>query len=100
MAADPFQVALAGTSELLARIKRLDERYRAGEIRARIPPGLDDLDRPLEEAVAACLPASHALLESASQSLFYSLPVAFDPAESVGCHLATIDRDEAGEPWR
>jgi 4-aminobutyrate aminotransferase / (S)-3-amino-2-methylpropionate transaminase len=100
MSEDRFASALSGVAEFLARVTRLNERHRAGEIHVRIPPGLEDFDRPLEEAVAACLRASHVLLEAASRSLFYSLPIAFDPAESVGCYLATIDRDDAGEPWR
>ena len=69
-------------------------------IHARTPEALKDLDRPLEECIAACFPASHALLEGARHNLFYSLPVAFDPAEGKGCYLATVDRDERGEPWR
>ena len=59
-----------------------------------------DFDRPIEECVEACFPRSHALLEGAWHSLFYSLPVAFDPALGEGCYLATVDRDEHGEPWR
>src|SRR5258707_15108994 len=39
-------------------------------------------------------------MEAASSSLFFSLPVAFDPAESVGPYLAVIDRDETGQPYR
>jgi 4-aminobutyrate aminotransferase / (S)-3-amino-2-methylpropionate transaminase len=69
-------------------------------IRARTPEAFKDLDRPLEDCVAACFPRSHALLEGARHGLFYSLPVAFDPAEGVGCYLATVDRDEQDEPWR
>jgi 4-aminobutyrate aminotransferase-like enzyme len=46
------------------------------------------------------LPASQAALEAASSSLFFSLPVAFDPAQSVGPYLAIADRDPAGEPYR
>ena len=69
-------------------------------MRARTPDALKDLDRPLEESVAACFPRSHELLEGARHSLFYSLPVAFDPAQGAGCYLATVDRDERGEPWR
>ena len=72
----------------------------ATTIRARTPDALKDFDRPLEECIAMCFPQSHALLEAASQSLFYSLPVAFDPAQGTGCYLATVDRDERGEPWR
>ena len=48
MSEDRFQNALSGVGEFLVRVQRLEERQRAGEIRARIPPGLDDLDRPLE----------------------------------------------------
>jgi 4-aminobutyrate aminotransferase/(S)-3-amino-2-methylpropionate transaminase len=69
-------------------------------MRARTPEALKDLDRPLEECVAACFPRSHALLEGARHSLFYSLPVAFDPAEGAGCYLGTVDRDEQGQAWR
>jgi len=69
-------------------------------MRARTPDALKDLDRPLEECVAACFPRSRELLEGARHSLFYSLPVAFDPAEGAGCYLATVDRDEQGQAWR
>lgn len=69
-------------------------------IRARTPEALKDFDRPLEECIAECFPRSHELLEAARHSLFYSLPLAFDPAAGSGCHLATVDRDENGEPWR
>ncbi|MBI5388673.1 MAG: aminotransferase class III-fold pyridoxal phosphate-dependent enzyme [Verrucomicrobia bacterium] len=69
-------------------------------IRARTPEALKDLDRPLDECIAACFPRSRALLEAARHSLFYSLPVAFDPAQGTGCYLATVDRDERDEPWR
>jgi 4-aminobutyrate aminotransferase / (S)-3-amino-2-methylpropionate transaminase len=68
--------------------------------RARTPDALKDFDRPIEECVAACLPRSHALLEGARHNLFYSLPVAFDPALGEECYLATVDRDERGERWR
>ena len=61
---------------------------------------LQDPDQPLADAVAEGLAASRAALEAASNGLFYSLPVAFDPAESVGPYLATLDRDAAGEPFR
>jgi hypothetical protein len=33
-------------------------------IHARTPEGLKDLDRPLEDCIAACFPRSHALLEA------------------------------------
>lgn len=67
---------------------------------ARTPEALKDLDRPLEDCIAACFPRSHALLEAARHGLFYSLPVAFDPDLGTGCYLATVDRDERNEPWR
>jgi 4-aminobutyrate aminotransferase-like enzyme len=67
---------------------------------AHVPEALHDNERSLEELVEQYLPASHAALEAASRSLFFSLPVAFDPAESVGPYLATIDRDAAGDPYR
>lgn len=69
-------------------------------IRARTPDALKDLDRPIEECIAACFPRSRALLEAARHNLFLSLPVAFDPARGTGCYLATVDRDERDEPWR
>ncbi|OGJ86608.1 MAG: hypothetical protein A2268_12925 [Candidatus Raymondbacteria bacterium RifOxyA12_full_50_37] len=69
-------------------------------MRAHTPEALLDFDRPIEACVAACFPDSHALLDGARRSLFYSLPVAFDPALGEGCYLATVDRDETGEPWR
>src|SRR5262249_8510510 len=46
------------------------------------------------------LPASHAALQAASRGLFFSLPVAFDAAESIGPYLAIVDRDPAGQPYR
>jgi 4-aminobutyrate aminotransferase/(S)-3-amino-2-methylpropionate transaminase len=95
-----FQSVSSYVDTYLARIKRLDGRYRAGEIHARTPEPLRDLDRPLAESVAACLPASRALLEGARGGLFFSLPIAFDPGEGIGCYLATVDRDPSGEPYR
>ena len=84
----------------LDHVARLNERYRADEIHVHLPEGLHLSDEPLDDVVRKFLPASNAALEAASQSLFYSLPVAFDPAESVGPYLAVIDRDPAGEPYR
>lgn len=96
----PFDAALCEAEAFLERAVRLDALYRAGEIHARTPGRLMELDCSIEDAIAASLPQSHAALEAARHSLFYSLPVAFDPAESVGCFLATADRDERGEPFR
>jgi len=84
----------------LERVTQLNSRYRAGTIRAHVPEQLRDGDRSLEQLVADIFPASHRALEAAASSLFFSLPVAFDPAESVGPYLAIVDRDPAGEPYR
>src|SRR5437870_4311943 len=69
-------------------------------MRVSVPEALHDSDRALEELVAEHLPASQAALAAAARSLFFSLPVAFDPAESVGPYLAVIDHDTAGQPYR
>src|SRR6202521_5112612 len=69
-------------------------------MRVHVPEKLRDSERPLEELVAQHLPVSHAALQAASRSLFFSLPVAFDPGESVGPYLAVIDRDAAAQPYR
>ena len=81
-------------------VAQLNARYRAGEVHAYVPEALRDSERPLEELVEQHLPASQRALEAASRSLFFSLPVAFDPAESVGPYLAVVDRDAAGQPYR
>src|SRR6266851_2144541 len=92
-----------GTShvaEFLERVNRLNAQYRAGEMRVHVPESLRDSEHSLENLVEQHLAASHAALEAASRSLFFSLPVAFNPAESVGPYLAVIDRDAAGQPYR
>jgi len=61
---------------------------------------LQDRERPLEELVERHLPASHAALQAAARSLFYSLPLAFDPSQAVGPYLAIADRDPTGQPYR
>jgi 4-aminobutyrate aminotransferase-like enzyme len=86
--------------EFLDRVGRLNARYRAGAMRVHVPEAFRESDRALDDLVHDLLPASHAALEAASSSLFFSLPVAFDPAESVGPYLAIVDRDAAGEPYR
>jgi 4-aminobutyrate aminotransferase-like enzyme len=86
--------------EFLERVGRLNARYRAGDMRVHVPEELCESDRALDDLVRDLLPASHAALEAASSSLFFSLPVAFDPAQSVGPYLAIVDRDPAGEPYR
>src|SRR5713226_945454 len=92
--------AVSHVTRFLDRVARLNARYRAGEVRAYVPEALHDTERALEQLVEQHLPASHAALKAASGSLFFSLPVAFDPAESVGPYLAVIDRDETGQPYR
>lgn len=97
---DATATGLERAAAFLDRVTRLNARYRAGEIRAHVPDALRDGEELLESLVARLFPASHRALEAASNSLFYSLPVAFDPGESVGPYLAVIDRDEADEPYR
>src|SRR6266513_1288975 len=92
--------ALSRAAEFLDRVAQLNARYRAGEMHVHVPEALQDSERPLEDLVAQHLPASHAALQAASRSLFFSLPVAFDPGESVGPYLAIIDRDPSGQPYR
>ena len=100
MMLDTFDGTVSRVAESLERVAQLNARYRAGEMHAYVPEALRDSERSLEELVEQHLPASHAALEAASRSLFFSLPVAFDPAESVGPYLAIVDRDAAGEPYR
>ena len=92
--------SLEAVEAFLTRVDDLNARYRAGDIHVHVPEALRDADLPLDELVARHLPASHAALQAASRSLFFSLPVAFDPAEAVGPYLATADRDTAGRPYR
>jgi L-lysine 6-transaminase len=92
------EIALVTT--FLERVIQLNAHYRAGQIRTYVPEGLSDSERRLDELIEELLPASHAVLKQASRSLFYSLPVAFDPAESVGPYLAAVDRDASGRPYR
>ena len=97
---DAISTGLDRAAAFLDRVVQLNANYRAGEIRARVPERLRDGDETLESLVAALFPLSNRALEAASNSLFYSLPVAFDPAESVGPYLAIVDRTDAGEPYR
>src|SRR3989441_2180261 len=95
-----FDTALSKPTESLEHVAQLNARYRAGEVHVYVPEVLRDTERTLEELVKQHLTASNAALESASLSLFFPLPVAFDPAESIGPYLAVIDRDAAGRPYR
>jgi len=92
--------ALSHAAEFLDRVAQLDARYHAGEMRVLVPEALRDADRSLEDLVAQYFPASHAALQAAARSLFFSLPVAFDPSESIGPYLAIVDRDSGGQPYR
>ncbi len=100
MSGNALEQAAVHVADFLQRAARLDARYRAGEVHAHVPHALSDGQRTLETLVEQYLPASHAALVAASRSLFFSLPVAFDPAESTGPYLAVVDRDPAGEPYR
>jgi 4-aminobutyrate aminotransferase-like enzyme len=91
---------VARAAEFVARAAQLHARYRAGHMHVSVPEALRTGELPLEELVARHFPASHAALQDASRSLFFSLPVAFDPGESAGPYLAIVDRDAAGEPYR
>jgi 4-aminobutyrate aminotransferase-like enzyme len=95
-----FDAAIPRVTEFLERVTDLNRRYRAGQMRVYVPEALQNRERALEEVVAEHLPASNAALQAASRSLFFSLPVAFSPAESIGPYLAVVDRDAAGEPYR
>ena len=97
---DALAATLSPVAKILERVTQLNAQYRAGEMRVHVPEALHDGQRSLEELVERDLPASHAALQAASRSLFFSLPVAFDPAQSVGPYLAVIDRDAAGQPYR
>jgi len=95
-----FDHEVSQVTALLTRVTEMHARYRRGEVHVHVPAGLCDSERRFDELIADVLPASHAALTGASRSLFYSLPVAFDPAESVGPYLAAVDRDASGEPYR
>src|SRR5712692_2362293 len=97
---NPFDPAVARAAESLERVAQLDARYRAGQVHAHVPEAFGDSERSVEELVEQHLMASHAALKAASRGLFFSLPVAFDPAESIGPYLAVVDRDAAGQPYR
>src|SRR5215467_12599113 len=96
----PLHEALQHASEFLDRVTELNTQYRAGKLRVHVPRALHDSEASLDELVVQLLPASHAALQSASQGLFFSLPVAFDPSESVGPYLAAADHDASGQPYR
>ncbi len=96
---DDLEAMDSDVRDYLEHVEQMNARYRSGEVHVHVPVDLRG-DEPLDDLVRRCLPASNAALEAASRSLFYSLPVAFDPAHSVGPYLATVDRDPTGEPYR
>jgi 4-aminobutyrate aminotransferase-like enzyme len=95
-----FDEAHTRLTEFLERVEKLEARYRAGEIRVHVPEAFLDNDRTVEDLVAQHMPVSHAAMQAASRNLFFSLPVAFDPGESIGPYLAAADRDADGHPYR
>src|SRR2546425_2789076 len=95
-----FDTAISRAAQSLEQVAQLNARYRAGEVHAYVPEALWDSQRSLEKLVEQHLPASHAALESASRSLFFSLPVVFNPAESVGPSLGVIARDATAQQYR
>ena len=97
---ETFEAAMTRAVASLRRVDELNEQYRAGAVRVNVPEAFRDGDRPIDTLVEQHLPASYAALQAASRGLFFSLPVAFDPAESVGPYLAIIDRDAGGRPYR
>jgi 4-aminobutyrate aminotransferase / (S)-3-amino-2-methylpropionate transaminase len=95
-----FDDEVSYLTTFLERVTQLNAIYRSGGLQTHVPEGLSDSERRLDELIEELLPASHAAFEEAARSLFYSLPVAFDPAESVGPYLAAVDRDASGQPYR
>ncbi len=93
-------MTIAERTGFAERVAELNARYRRGEVRVHVPAALTDWDSSIDDLVEHHLPASRAAFAAASRSLFFSLPVAFDPSESVGPYLAIVDRDPAGEPYR
>ena len=89
---------VASEIERLADLHRL---YRDGSVHVHVPAALANR-RPIIGRARAGTPAhaSAAALEAAAKNLFSSLPVAFDPAHSIGPYLATVDRDSKGHPYR
>jgi 4-aminobutyrate aminotransferase-like enzyme len=89
-----------GVANEIDRLAALHRRYRDGCVHVHVPAALADSDRIIEDLVQQHLPSSAAALNAAAKNLFSSLPVAFDPAQSIGPYLATVDRDSLGEPYR
>src|SRR3954469_4603221 len=97
---DLFREAMARAAAFVARVAELNGEYRAGRIHVHVPEALQQGDRQVDDLAAQVFPLSHVALENASRGLFYSLPVAFDPSESIGPYLAILDRDDQNRPYR
>jgi len=95
-----LETACDSAADTVERLAGLHCRYRDGRVHVNVPEALFETDEALEELIHDHLPASAAALEAASRNLFCSLPVAFDPAYSIGPFLATVDRDAQGQPYR
>ena len=95
-----FDLPVSHVADFVEHAHQLNTRYRTGRIHAHVPEALHDSERSIDDLVEALLPESHAAMAAAWRNLFYSLPVAFNPAESVGPYLAIVDRDGSGEPYR
>ncbi|HEY7447066.1 MAG TPA: aminotransferase class III-fold pyridoxal phosphate-dependent enzyme [Vicinamibacterales bacterium] len=95
-----FEAASRQMAADLERIAALHRQYRDGRVHVHVPQALYQREAPLDDLIHDVLPDTNAALEAASRNLFYSLPVAFDPAQSIGPFLATIDCDSSGEPYR
>jgi len=95
-----FDASLQHVAAYTARVTELNALYRAGKLKVHVPRGLHESVASLDDLVVQLLPASHAAMQDASSGLFFSLPVAFDPSESVGPYLAAADRDASGLPYR
>ena len=96
----PLETTCGRVANEIERLAALHRRYRDGCVHVHVPAGLAEDNRSLDELVPEHLPTSAAALEAAARNLFFSLPVAFDPAESIGPYLATADRDADGQPYR
>ena len=88
-----FDAAISRAAESLEHVALLNARYRAGEVHAYVPEALKDSQLSIEKLIEQHLAASHLALEGASRSLFFSLPVAFNPAGTqlvTGCHDGNV----------
>ena len=99
---DVIATGLDLAAALLERVGQLNARYRAGEIHApTCPSGCATATSRSRTRVARGLRHQRALdAGTRTACSCTSLPVAFEPGESVGPYLAIVDRDEAGEPYR